>query len=144
LSIVFIFRGEALDFGVKIRAGCTQIDGCSSLVLPTTTDMLIGYSTLPGFVSNRNVYLGTWYIQAICEVFMERACHKDIEKMLRLVSLSAFIIIMITWFLDFVCFLFLKEEVDLLPSSGGVCRSASNRKSCSQSLHRICQLTACM
>ena len=142
-DIEFIFRGDVQDFGVKLTAGRTENNGCSS-VLHSAPDILVGYSPVPGFVSNRNVYLGSWYIQTICEVFMEHACDKHIEDMLKLVSLSAFIIIMITWFLDFVCFLFLKEEVDLLPSSGGVCRSASNRKSCSQSLHRICQLTACM
>jgi hypothetical protein len=108
------------------------------------SDILIGYSTLPGFKSNRDVYLGTWYIQAICEVFMEHACDTDVEDMLKMVSLSAFIIIMITWFLDFFISLFLKGEVVLLPSSGGVCRPGSNRKSYSQSLHHVCQLMACM
>jgi hypothetical protein len=61
---------------------------------------------------------------------MEHACDTDIEDMLKMVRLSAFIIIMITWFLDFVSFLFLKEEVGLLPSSGEVCRPGSDRKSC--------------
>ena len=42
------------------------------------------------------MYLGTWYIQAVCEVFMEHACDTDVEDMLKMVSLSAFIIIMIT------------------------------------------------
>jgi hypothetical protein len=51
------------------------------------SDMLIGYSTLPGFASNRDIYLGTWYIQAICEVFMEHACDTDVEDMLKMVSI---------------------------------------------------------
>jgi hypothetical protein len=108
------------------------------------SDILIGYSTLPGFISNRDMYLGSWYINAICEVFMEYACDTDIEDMLKMVSLSAFIIILITWFLDFFISLFSKEEMGLLPSSVGVHRPGSNRKSSSQSLHRVCQLTACM
>jgi hypothetical protein len=53
------------------------------------SDILIGYSTLPGFASNRDVFLGTWYIQAICEIFMENACDTDVEDMLKMVSLSA-------------------------------------------------------
>ena len=125
------------DFGVKLTDGRTDTDGSSSVCQRTMSDILIGYSTLPGFASNRDKYLGTWYIQAICEVFMEHACDTDVEDMLKMVSLLAFIIIMITWFLDFVSSLFLKEEVGLLPSSGGVCRPGTNRKSCFQSLHHM-------
>jgi hypothetical protein len=89
LGIVFIFRGEARDFGVKLTADDrTQRDGSSSVVLRSMSDILIGYSTLPGFTSNRDVYLGTWYIQAICEVFMEHAWNTDVEDMLKMVSLS--------------------------------------------------------
>jgi len=62
----------------------TESDGGSAVVLRSMSDVLIGYSTLPGFKSNRDVYLGTWYIQAICEVFMEHAWNTDIEDMLRL------------------------------------------------------------
>ena len=137
-------NADTLDFDVKLTAGTTQTDGSSSVVLRSMSDILIGYSTLPGFTSNRDVYLGTWYIQAVCEVFMERACDTDVEDMLKLVSLSAFIIIINTWFLDLVSSPFLKEQVGLLPSTGGVCSPGSNRKSCSQSLHHVCQLTACM
>lgn len=129
---------------MKLTAGTTQSDGSSSVLLHSIYDILIGYSTLPGYASHRNVYLGTWYIQAVCEVFMERACDTDVEDMLKLVSLSAFIIIINTWFLDLVSSPFLKEQVGLLPSTGGVCSPGSNRKSCSQSLHHVCQLTACM
>jgi hypothetical protein len=103
---------------VKLTASRTECDGSSSFILRAVSDILIGYSTLPGFKSNRDVYLGTWYIQAICEIFMEHACDTDVEDMLKMVSLSAFIIYMITWFLDFVSSLFLKEEVGLLPFSG--------------------------
>jgi len=133
LDIVFIFRGDERDLGVKFTAGAgrLQTDGHGSVVLRAMSDILIGYSTLPGFASNRDVYLGTWYIQAICEVFMEHACDTDVEDMLKMVSLSAFIIIMIAWFLDFFTCLFLKEAVGLVPSSDGVCRPGSTRKSCS-------------
>ena len=144
MDIVFIFRGDARDFGVKLTADRTQIDGCTSVILRSMSDILIGYSTLPGFVANRDKYLGSWYINAICEVFMEYACDTDVEDMLKMVSLSAFIIILITWFLDCFISLFSKEEMGLLPSSVGVHRPGSNRKICSQSLHCVYQLTACM
>ena len=96
MDIVFIFRGDERDLGVKLTAFRSQTDGSSSVVLRTMSDVLVGYSTLPGFASNRDVYLGTWYIQAICEVFMEHACDLDVEDMLKMVSLSAFIIVMFT------------------------------------------------
>lgn len=83
-----VFRGDRQDFGVKLTSGRIQKDGSGSVVLRSMSDMLIGYSTLPGFMSNRDIYLGTWYIQAICEVFMEHACDTDIEDMLKMVSLS--------------------------------------------------------
>lgn len=66
-------------------------------------DMLIAYSTVPGkfqlfhtslnytdlslgFVSHRDPQTGTWYIQTICEVFMEHAHDTDVESMLKMVD----------------------------------------------------------
>jgi hypothetical protein len=83
-----VFRGDRQDFGVRLTSGRIQKDGSSSVVLRSMCDMLIGYSTLPGFSSNRDIHLGTWYIQAICEVFMKHACDTDVEDMLKMVSLS--------------------------------------------------------
>ena len=112
MDIVLIFRGDARDFGVKLTAGRIQTDGYGSVVLRSMSDILIGYPTLPGFASHRDVYLGTWYVSAICEGFMEHACDTDIEDMLKMVSLSSLIIIMITWFLDFISSLLLKEIIN--------------------------------
>lgn len=86
---IFFFqtcRGDSQDYGVKLTSGRIQTDSSSSVVLRSMSDILIGYSTLPGFASNRDVYLGTWYIQAICEVFMEHACDTDVEDMLKMVD----------------------------------------------------------
>jgi len=86
---IFFFqtcRGGKKDFGVKLTAGHTESDGSSSDALRSVSDILIGYSTLPGFTSNRDKYLGTWYIEAICEVFMEHACDTDVEDMLKMVD----------------------------------------------------------
>jgi hypothetical protein len=86
--MLFFFRGDRQDFGVKLTSGRVQLDGSSSTVHRSMSDTLIGYSTVPGFISNRDVYLGTWYIQAVCEVFMEHACDTHVEDMLKMVSLS--------------------------------------------------------
>lgn len=48
--------------------------------------MLIAYSTVPGFVSHRDPQTGTWYIQTICEVFMNHAHDTDVESMLKMVD----------------------------------------------------------
>jgi hypothetical protein len=92
-EIVLVFRGNEPDVGVRMTSGRIQMpdsiqhDGHTTDVLRRMDDILIGYSTLPGFLSNRDIQLGTWYIQAICKVFKERACNMDIEDMLKMVSL---------------------------------------------------------
>ena len=65
-------------------------------------DMLIAYSTLPGYVSNRDHYRGTWFIESICkvgsvhgygfvkamvQVFMEHAKDMNLRDMLDEVGL---------------------------------------------------------
>ena len=64
--------------------------------------MLIAYSTLPGYVSNRDHYRGTWFIESICkvsndhgnscvqamvQVFMEHAKDMNLRDMLDEVGL---------------------------------------------------------
>ncbi|KRY92183.1 Glutathione synthetase, partial [Trichinella pseudospiralis] len=46
--------------------------------VPTQADILIAYSTTPGFVSWRNSLRGTWFIQAVCEVFSEYAWKEEV------------------------------------------------------------------
>lgn len=41
-----------------------------------------------GDKSYRDICLGTWYIQAICKVFMEHAHDTDIENLLKLVDVE--------------------------------------------------------
>ncbi len=35
---------------------------------PTWEDMLIAYATVPGYVANRNINRGTWFVESICQV----------------------------------------------------------------------------
>lgn len=44
--------------------------------------MVIAYSTLPGYVSNRDHYRGTWFIESICKAFMEHAKDMDLRDLL--------------------------------------------------------------
>ncbi|XP_066151619.1 caspase-3-like [Euwallacea fornicatus] len=50
------------------------------------SDVLIAFSTLPGYLSNRNPIHGTWYIQSLCQVFQRHYQQYHIEDMLKLVD----------------------------------------------------------
>ncbi|XP_047113086.1 caspase-2 [Schistocerca piceifrons] len=90
---IFFFqtcRGNCTDIGVpspplpkEIR---TYTDGRVQNTIRKVSDMLIAFSTIPGYASHRDKYLGTWYIQTICQVFMEHAWNTDIEDMLKIVD----------------------------------------------------------
>jgi len=45
-------------------------------------DMIVAYSTLPGYVANRDKYRGTWFTESLCRVFMEHAVDMEIREML--------------------------------------------------------------
>ena len=49
-------------------------------------DMIVAYATLPGYVANRDMFRGTWYIECICKVFMENAHSLEIRDMLDIVA----------------------------------------------------------
>jgi len=53
---------------------------------PTWTDMLIAYATVPGYVANRDIYRGSWFVESICKVFAGQAAEKDIREMMDEVS----------------------------------------------------------
>ncbi|XP_073944534.1 caspase Dronc-like isoform X2 [Choristoneura fumiferana] len=50
------------------------------------SDILIAHSTLPGYVSHRNMDSGSWYIQALCAVFAARAHDCHVETLFTLVD----------------------------------------------------------
>nr|CAD7445821.1 unnamed protein product [Timema bartmani] len=82
------FRGTETDYGMKLTGGGrTQFDGIpNKRVRSSYSDMLIAHSTLPGYTSNRDIYRGTWFVQAICKIFMEHAHDTDVEDMLKMVD----------------------------------------------------------
>ena len=59
---------------------------------PTWEDMIIAYSTIPGFTSMRDHDKGTWFIQSLVEVFANHAAEHELIDLLRMTSerLSAF------------------------------------------------------
>lgn len=54
----------------------------------TWEDMLIAFATLPGYVSNRDHFRGTWFVECLCKVVMERARDTSLRDMLDLVGLE--------------------------------------------------------
>ena len=40
---------------------------------PCWEDMLIVYSTIPGYIAMRDHYTGAWFVRCLCEEFSERA-----------------------------------------------------------------------
>ncbi|GBP56820.1 Caspase Dronc [Eumeta japonica] len=62
-----------------------EADG-SSIQVPLYSDILIVHSTLPGFSSYRDQLLGSFYIQALCEVFAAHAHDNHIKDLFELVD----------------------------------------------------------
>lgn len=55
-------------------------------VRPRESDFLIAYATPPTYVSWRNSLRGSWFVQAICEVFAKHARNADILQLLTKVN----------------------------------------------------------
>ena len=53
---------------------------------PTWEDMIIAYSTIPGYASMRDHEKGTWFVQSLVEVFMYHAADKELIDLLRMTS----------------------------------------------------------
>jgi len=54
--------------------------------LPNEADILIGYSTVPGFVSFRDIDEGSWYITNLCKALDKYAMSDDILSILTRVN----------------------------------------------------------
>jgi hypothetical protein len=53
---------------------------------PTWEDMIIAYSTIPGYASLRDHDKGTWFVQSLVEVFMSHAHDTELVDLLRMTS----------------------------------------------------------
>jgi len=74
-------RAEALD-----AIACTP-DSCDiARARPTWEDMIIAYSTIPGYASLRDHEKGTWFVQSLVEVFMSHAHDTELVDLLRMTS----------------------------------------------------------
>ncbi len=60
--------------------------GALNTARPTWEDMIIAYSTIPGYTSVRDHHSGTWFIQALVETFMNHAHERELIDLLRMTS----------------------------------------------------------
>ncbi|XP_066219019.1 caspase-2 [Saccopteryx leptura] len=87
-------RGDETDRGVDQQdgrshgrsPGCQERDaGGRELLkvrLPTRSDMICGFACLKGTAAMRNTKRGSWYIEALTQVFSQRACDMHVADML--------------------------------------------------------------
>lgn len=68
----------------------TETDGIAQrqFLVPTFSDILICYGTVPGFRTHRDTEFGSWYVRELCKVFAENACAHHIEELLKLVGMN--------------------------------------------------------
>ncbi|XP_077116368.1 caspase-9 [Ranitomeya variabilis] len=55
-------------------------------ILPTTSDILVSYSSYPGFVSWRETRSGSWYVENLDNVLAQCAGTSDLQSMLVMVA----------------------------------------------------------
>ncbi|KAM6981936.1 caspase-9 isoform 2-T2 [Tautogolabrus adspersus] len=54
--------------------------------LPTPSDILVSYSTFPGYVSWRDTQSGSWYVEVLDRILEENAATEDLVTMLMMVN----------------------------------------------------------
>lgn len=84
---VFFFpfcRGGISDLEKKIKP--VETDGAPSIYVPSYSDILICYGTVPGFMTHRDVGFGSWYVRELCKIIAEHACDCHLEDMLKMVG----------------------------------------------------------
>uniref|UniRef100_UPI003AAFC5C8 caspase-9 n=1 Tax=Centroberyx gerrardi TaxID=166262 RepID=UPI003AAFC5C8 len=54
--------------------------------LPTPSDILVSYSTFPGYVSWRDTQAGSWYVETLDRILEESAAADDLVTMLMMVN----------------------------------------------------------
>lgn len=76
----------AKPLSVYLQPRQIETDGWLKAELPTFSDILICYSTLPGFAAHRDTLSGSWYITELCNVIAEHAHDTHLEDMLKILS----------------------------------------------------------
>ncbi|CRK98981.1 CLUMA_CG012460, isoform A [Clunio marinus] len=87
---VFFFpfcRGSISDKEKHIKLHSIETDsGGFNLSVPSYSDILICYGTVPGFQTHRDTGFGSWYVRELCKIVADHACDTHIEDMLKMVG----------------------------------------------------------
>ncbi len=59
---------EFLTSGIRNLEKDSESDEPPPETIPNEADFLLGYATIPGFVSYRSRSMGSWYITKLCEM----------------------------------------------------------------------------
>ncbi|XP_050394525.1 caspase-7 [Patella vulgata] len=79
-------RGTQLDQGVERTDALPEVREIKIQRIPTEADFLIAYSVVPGYFSWRNSANGSWFVQAISEVFKKYGTELDLMTMMTRVN----------------------------------------------------------
>lgn len=79
-------QGSNFDRGVVVQSNHDTTDGAQYYKIPTWADILIMYSTVPGYYSWRNPTQGSWFVQALVSIMKEHSNSLDLLSMLTLVN----------------------------------------------------------
>ncbi|XP_078033623.1 death regulator Nedd2-like caspase isoform X2 [Augochlora pura] len=98
---IFIFqlcRGEKIQKSVKEPRHTTDISNFHSIdemisskvnckeTLRNYEDILVAQATLPGYVAFRDTITGSWFIQILCEVFMNYAWQSHLQDLFTMID----------------------------------------------------------
>ncbi|NXK80012.1 CASP9 protein, partial [Amazona guildingii] len=82
-------RGSVESDATPFHAPAGNMDKPDAVAsLPTPSDILVSYSTFPGFVSWREVSSGSWYVETLDGVLEQYAPSEDLLNMLLRVSVE--------------------------------------------------------
>lgn len=79
-------QGESFDSGTLVHDSVETKSDSNSFLIPTYSDLLIFYSTYPGFFAWRNAFYGSWFVQDLCATLKEHAEEHDLVTMCTLTS----------------------------------------------------------
>jgi caspase-like apoptosis-related cysteine protease len=89
---VFLFpfcRGKYSDKFTNVYIPIVETDGKMmnlQYTVPTVSDILICYGTVPNYMTHRDIEFGSWYVREFCKVFATSAYDCHIEELLKLVG----------------------------------------------------------
>lgn len=79
-------EAELVKKMLELELDSTDSFASAKSKMPSQSDMLLAYATVPGYVSWRNSERGSWFIQALCEVIVEHSRQEDLLSMITMVN----------------------------------------------------------